>query len=62
VINFYHEGSKPQAFATGVDWRLIRARPDFICALDIAGLALACSTRLDIIPTLAICSRSFYWE
>jgi len=60
VINFYNKEAKPQAWATGVDWRLIPAAVLILFALWIlAGLALACSTRLDIIPTLAICSAFF---
>src|SRR5437867_2886970 len=60
VINFYTKEVKPQAFATGVDWRLIPAAVLILFALWIlAGLALACSTRFDMIPTLAICSGLF---
>ena len=60
VINFYTKEVKPQAFATGVDWRMIPAAVLILFALWIlAGLALACSTRLDMIPTLAICSALF---
>src|SRR6266404_1766711 len=60
VINFYTKEAKPQAFATGVDWRLIPAAVLILFALWIlAGLALACSTRLDTIATLAICSALF---
>ncbi len=60
VINFYTKDAKPQAFATGVDWRLIPAGILILFATWIlAGLALACSTRLDMIPTLAICSALF---
>src|SRR5438477_4344114 len=60
VINFYTKEGKPQAFATCVDWRLVPAAVLILFALWIlAGLALACSTRLDIIPTLAICSALF---
>lgn len=60
VINFYSKEVKPQAFATGVDWRVIPAAVLVLFALWIlAGLALACSTRLDVIPTLAICSGLF---
>jgi len=60
AINFYTKEGKPQAFATGVDWRIIPAAVLILFALWIlAGLALACSTRLDIIPTLAICSALF---
>lgn len=43
-----------------VDWRLVPAAILILFALWIlAGLALACSTRLDMIPTLAICSALF---
>src|SRR5206468_2895105 len=60
AINFYTKEGKPQAFAMGVDWRLIPAALLILFALwMLAGLALACSTRLDMIPTLAICSGFF---
>ncbi len=43
-----------------MDWRLVPAALLILFALWIlAGLALACSTRLDMIPTLAICSAFF---
>lgn len=43
-----------------VDWRLVPAAVLILFALWIlAALALACSTRLDMIPTLAICSAFF---
>src|SRR6478752_6196747 len=46
AINFYTKESKPQAFATAVDWRMIPAAVLILFALWIlAGLALACSTR-----------------
>jgi hypothetical protein len=60
VISFYNKHGEAQAFATGVDWRLIPASVLVLFALWIlASLALACSTRLDMIPTLAICSAFF---
>jgi len=60
VISFYDKDLNPQAFAAGVDWRLVPAALLVLFALCIfAGLALACSTRLDIIPTLAICTAFF---
>lgn len=60
VINFYSKTLKPQAFATGVDWRLVPAGVLVLFALWIlASLALACSTRLDMIPTLVVCSAVF---
>jgi ABC-type transport system involved in multi-copper enzyme maturation permease subunit len=43
-----------------VDWRLVPAGILVLFALWVlAALALACSTRLDTIPTLAICSAFF---
>lgn len=60
VINFYTKEGKPQAFATGVDWQMVPAAILLLFAVWIlAGLALACSTRFDMIPTLAICSSVF---
>jgi ABC-type transport system involved in multi-copper enzyme maturation permease subunit len=46
--------------AATVDWRLVPASILVLFALWIlASLALACSTRVDVIPTLAICSAIF---
>jgi hypothetical protein len=60
VISFFNNKGESQAFASGVDWRLVPASILVLFALWIlAGLALACSTRLDTIPTLAICSGLF---
>jgi ABC-2 type transport system permease protein len=60
VINFFSKEAKPQVFAAGVDWMIIPAAVLILFALWIlAALALACSTRLDTIPTLAICSALF---
>jgi ABC-type transport system involved in multi-copper enzyme maturation permease subunit len=60
IICFFNNKGQAQAFATGVDWRLVPASILILFALWIlAGLALACSTRLDVIPTLAICSALF---
>ncbi len=43
-----------------VDWRLVPASVLVLLALWIlAAVALACSTRLDMIPTLAVCSAVF---
>ncbi len=45
---------------SAVDWRIVPAAILILFALWIlAALALACSTRLDMIPTLAICSAIF---
>jgi ABC-2 type transport system permease protein len=60
LINFYDKEVKPQPFAAGVDWRLAPAAVLILFALWIlAALALACSTRVDMIPTLAICTAVF---
>jgi hypothetical protein len=60
VINCFDQHGKPRAFATGIDWRMVPAAVLILFALWIlAGLALACSTRFDMIPTLAICSTLF---
>ncbi len=60
VINFFNKDGHSQAFATGVDWRIIPASVLILFALWIlAGIALACSTRFEMIPTLAICSALF---
>lgn len=60
VICFYNKEGQPQAFGTGVDWRLVSASVLVLFALWVlAALALACSTRFDMIPTLAICSAVF---
>ncbi len=57
LINFVGKDGNLQQFAKGVDWRLVKASILILFALWIlAGLALACSTRLEMIPTLAICS------
>jgi ABC-2 type transport system permease protein len=60
VISFYNKDGEAQPFATGVDWQVVPFGILVLFAVWIlAGLALACSTRLDIIPTLAICSSLF---
>jgi ABC-2 type transport system permease protein len=60
LINFIDKEGQLQAFATGVDWRLIPAAILILMALwTLAGVALACSTRLEMVPTLAICSGLF---
>jgi hypothetical protein len=44
----------------GLDWRVVPASALILMALLIlAALALACSTRLEVIPTLCICSALF---
>jgi ABC-type transport system involved in multi-copper enzyme maturation permease subunit len=44
----------------GLDWRVVPASGLILMALLIlAALALACSTRLEVIPTLSVCSALF---
>jgi ABC-type transport system involved in multi-copper enzyme maturation permease subunit len=44
----------------GIDWRVIPASAlIYMGVLVLAALALACSTRVDLVPTLAICSALF---
>jgi ABC-type transport system involved in multi-copper enzyme maturation permease subunit len=60
VINLIDHQGQLQTFAKGVDWRMVPASVLILFALWIlAGLALACSTRWEMIPTLAICSGIF---
>ncbi|HYE32314.1 MAG TPA: ABC transporter permease subunit [Methylomirabilota bacterium] len=60
IINFISKEWKVQQFGAGVDWRLVRAAALILFALWIlAAVALACSTRFEMIPTLAICSAVF---
>jgi hypothetical protein len=60
TINFFDKDTKLQAFGHEIDWRMGRACLLIMFALWIlAGLALLCSTRLELISTLAICSGFF---
>ena len=60
VISFFNKERVPQVFGTGTDWRMVPAAILILFALWIlAALALACSTRFDMIATLAICSALF---
>src|SRR2546421_11200273 len=59
-INFISKEGKVQSFAVGIDWRMAQAALLILFAVWIlAGLALLCSTRLEMISTLAICSAFF---
>jgi hypothetical protein len=60
VICEFTEQKESVGVMAQVDWRLLPAGILILFALWIlAALATACSTRLDIIPTLAICSAFF---
>jgi hypothetical protein len=60
VIFQFTEQKQSMYEISRVDWRLVPAGILVLFALWIlAALALACSTRLDMIPTLAICSALF---
>ena len=60
AINFISAQGKLQAFATGVDWRMVPAGLLILFAVwTLAALALACSTRFEMVATLAICSALF---
>src|SRR5262245_35136529 len=60
LLNFLSKEGKLQAFAPDIDWRMAQAGLLILFALWIlAGLALLCSTRLEMISTLAICSAFF---
>lgn len=60
LINFFDKEGKVQAFGTGVDWRMIPAGVLILLALwMLAGLAIVCTTRWDLIPTLSFCSALF---
>ena len=59
IFRFTQQMAEP-GHAAQVDWRLVPAGILILFALWIlAALALACSTRLDTIPTLAVCSAFF---
>lgn len=59
IIRFTHQ-EQSLFTAAHVDWRLVPAGILILFALWIlAALALACSTRMDTIPTLAVCSAFF---
>lgn len=60
LINFLDKTGHLQAFAQGVDWRMVPAGVLILFALWVlAGLALACSTRLETVATLVVCSAFF---
>jgi ABC-type transport system involved in multi-copper enzyme maturation permease subunit len=60
IVNFTKTTNRFGEAPNAVDWRLAPASVLILFALLVlAGLALACSTRFEMIPTLAICSAIF---
>jgi ABC-type transport system involved in multi-copper enzyme maturation permease subunit len=60
IVAFFTQATKPFGEPAEVDYRLVPAAVLILFALWIlAGVALACATRLDLIPTLAICTGIF---
>ncbi|MEP6664378.1 MAG: hypothetical protein ABJC04_12025 [Verrucomicrobiota bacterium] len=60
LLQFLKKNVSPNETYTGIDWRLVPASLLILFALWIlAAIAIACSTRLEVIPTLAICSALF---
>jgi hypothetical protein len=58
--NYVGRDWTPQPFGSNVDWRMIQAVLLLFLALcAIAGIAIACSTRLSLIPTLVCCLALF---
>ncbi len=60
IVAFFTHAMKPFGEPAVVDYRLVPAAVLILFALWVlAGVALACATRLDLIPTLAICTGVF---
>ena len=60
ITNFTTTTNRFGQAPNAVDWRLAPASVLILLALLVlAGVALACSTRFEMIPTLAICSAVF---
>ena len=60
VINFFNRAGEFQRFGTDMDWRLVPAVVlIFLALVVLAAIALACSTRLEMVATLIICSGVF---
>lgn len=60
IINCVSKEGRLQAWAAGIDWRMVPAGILILFALwMLAGLALLCSTRLEMLSSLAICSGFF---
>jgi ABC-2 type transport system permease protein len=60
IINFVDKEGGFQKWGHDIDWRMMPAAFLILMALWLlAAIALACSTRLDMLPTLAICTAVF---
>jgi ABC-type transport system involved in multi-copper enzyme maturation permease subunit len=60
LINFIGKEGELQRFGVGLDPRIVPASVLILFAVWVlAGLALLCSTRLELMPTLAVCSALF---
>lgn len=60
LINCFNREGSWAPFAQGIDWRLVPAGVLILLALlVIGGIAVASSTRLEMVPTLAICGGVF---
>jgi ABC-type transport system involved in multi-copper enzyme maturation permease subunit len=60
VVTFFTHDTKPFGEPAEVDYRLVPAAVLILFALWIlAGVAVACATRFDLIPTLAVCTGIF---
>ena len=60
IVNYVDKDWHPQPFGAGIDWRMTSAVALLTLALwSLAGIAIACSTRLSLIPTLVVCLALF---
>ena len=60
MINCINKDGQWQTFAKDVDWRMVPVGLLVLFAVWLlAGISTACATRLDVIPTLAVCSAFF---
>lgn len=60
IINFIDKDGKLQSFGTDIDWRLCRLVLLLTFALwMLAAIAVVCSARLELVPSLAIVSLFF---
>lgn len=60
LVLFIDKEWKLHQFGSLIDWRMLPAGILILCALLVlASVALACSTRLELMPTLAVCSVVF---